>query len=182
MSRFGLVRLTPMMGKALNVSRHTVVFAFAGRLALSCETRLSTYSSLSTMFTCQLKNTFTSALPRPVADRTCTTPGMSFIASSIGRVMVAIISSAGITPLSIRITHARKLRLRKHRRRHPQRASTSPPRHTASVMKMMASRCRMANAPTPEPPGAPVGFPAPSLISPLPPRLRMRTFVSFGSA
>ena len=56
------------------------------------------------MLTCQLKNTFTSALPRPVADRTCTTPGMSFIASSIGRVMVAIISSAGITPLSIRTT------------------------------------------------------------------------------
>ena len=30
-----------------------------------------------------------------------TTPGTSFIASSIGLVMVAIISSAGISPLSI---------------------------------------------------------------------------------
>ena len=43
------------------------------------------------MSTDQLKKTFTSADPRPVADRTLTTPGMSFIASSTGRVMVAII-------------------------------------------------------------------------------------------
>ncbi len=52
----------------------------------------------------QVKKTFTSAEPRPVAERMFTTPGMSFIASSTGRVMVAIISSAGMTPLSIRIT------------------------------------------------------------------------------
>src|SRR5437764_12590485 len=56
------------------------------------------------MSTDQLKNTFSSADPRPVADRTLTTPGMSFIASSTGRVIVAIIWSPGITPLSIRIT------------------------------------------------------------------------------
>jgi hypothetical protein len=36
-------------------------------------------------------------------------PGMSFIASSMGRVMVAIISSAGMTPLSTRMTTRGKL-------------------------------------------------------------------------
>ena len=56
------------------------------------------------MSTDQLKKTLISAEPRPVAERTLTEPGMSFIASSMGRVMVAIISSAGITPLSTRIT------------------------------------------------------------------------------
>src|SRR5437870_210675 len=56
------------------------------------------------MSTDQLKKTFTSADPRPVTERTLTTPGMSFIASSIGLVTVAIISSPGITPLSIKIT------------------------------------------------------------------------------
>ena len=61
------------------------------------------------MSTCQLKKTLTSAEPRPVAERTDTAPGMSFIASSIGRVMVAIISSAGMTPLSMRMTQRGKL-------------------------------------------------------------------------
>ena len=56
------------------------------------------------MSTFQLKKTLTSAEPRPVAERTVVTPGMSFIASSMGRVMVAIISSAGMTPLSTRTT------------------------------------------------------------------------------
>ena len=56
------------------------------------------------MSTRQLKKTLISAEPRPVAERTVTAPGMSFIASSMGRVMVAIIWSAGITPLSARIT------------------------------------------------------------------------------
>ena len=60
------------------------------------------------MSTCQLKNTLISAEPRPVTERTETAPGISFIASSIGRVMVAIISSAGMTPLSIRITQRGK--------------------------------------------------------------------------
>ncbi len=50
----------------------------------------------------QSKKTLISAEPRPVAERTVTDPGMSFIASSIGRVIVAIISSAGMTPLSTR--------------------------------------------------------------------------------
>ena len=45
-------------------------------------------------------------------------PGMFFIASSTGRVIVAIISSAGITPLSMRITTRGKVGLREDRGRH----------------------------------------------------------------
>ncbi len=56
------------------------------------------------MSTSHVKNTLISAEPRPVADFTVVTPRMSCIASSIGRVIVAIISSPGITPLSTRIT------------------------------------------------------------------------------
>ena len=56
------------------------------------------------MSTFQVKKTLTSAAPRPVIERIVETPRMSFIASSIGRVMVAIISSAGMTPLSTRMT------------------------------------------------------------------------------
>ncbi len=56
------------------------------------------------MSTFHVKNTLISAEPRPVADLTVTVPGMSFIASSMGRVMRAIISSPGMTPLSTRMT------------------------------------------------------------------------------
>ena len=55
------------------------------------------------MSTFQLKKTSTTLEPRPVLERMRTTPGASFIASSIGLVTVAIISSAGISPLSIMI-------------------------------------------------------------------------------
>ena len=44
-----------------------------------------------------------------MADFTLTAPGMSFSASSMGRVIVAIISSPGMTPLSTRITTRGKL-------------------------------------------------------------------------
>jgi hypothetical protein len=104
MSRVWLVRLTPMMGNAENVRRCTVVVAVAGSVLRIWDSRLSTYSSDCTMSTDHVKNTLTSAEPRPVAERTLTAPGMSFIDSSMGRVIVAIISSAGITPLSMRIT------------------------------------------------------------------------------
>ena len=56
------------------------------------------------MSVCQLKKMLISAAPRPVVERIVTAPRISLIASSIGRVMVAIISSAGITPLSTRMT------------------------------------------------------------------------------
>ena len=92
------------MGKAEKVNRQTVVSADAGRDERICDRRESTYSSDWVMSTCQLKKTLISAEPRPVVDLTETEPGMSFMASSIGRVIVAIISSAGMTPLSTRIT------------------------------------------------------------------------------
>src|SRR5258706_15045809 len=63
-----------------------------------------TYSSDCTMSTFQSKKTLMSAEPRAVVERILVEPGMSFIASSMGLVMVAIISSAGMTPLSIRMT------------------------------------------------------------------------------
>ena len=49
------------------------------------------------------------ACPRPVFERTRTVPGTSFMAFSIGLVIVAIISSAGISPLSIMIVTRGKL-------------------------------------------------------------------------
>ena len=52
----------------------------------------------------QLKMTLMMAEPRVVEERTDTTPGMLFIASSMGRVMVAIISLAGMMPLFTRTT------------------------------------------------------------------------------
>src|SRR5258706_12264031 len=61
------------------------------------------------MSTFQSKKTLISAEPRAVVERMLVEPGMSFIASSIGLVMVAIISSAGITPLSMRMTTRGKL-------------------------------------------------------------------------
>ena len=52
----------------------------------------------------QSKNTLTAAEPRPVEERMLLAPGMFFITSSTGRVIVAVISSAGTTPMSMRIT------------------------------------------------------------------------------
>src|SRR4051812_50136134 len=61
------------------------------------------------MSTLQLKNTLMSAEPRAVVERIFSAPGIPFIASSMGLVMVAIISSAGMTPLSMRMTTRGKL-------------------------------------------------------------------------
>ena len=98
------------------------------------------------MSACQLKKTFTSAEPRPVAERTNAAPGTSFIASSIGRVMVAIISSAGMTPLSIRMTQRGKFVCGKTDEGIRSAANT-PPRHRANVMNMMAVALWVANCP-----------------------------------
>ena len=121
MSRLELVRLMPMMGNAENVTRSMSVEAVAGRSLRICESRPSTYSSDCAMSTCQLKKTLICAEPRLVAERTVIAPGMSFIASSMGRVTVAIISSAGMMPLFTMMTTRGKIRLRKNRRRHAQR-------------------------------------------------------------
>src|SRR5690242_8749970 len=103
-SRLVLVRLMPMIGNAEKVSRETSVDAVAGRSARISESRPSTYNSDCTMFTFHLKKTLTWAEPRAVAERTVVTPGTFFIASSIGRVIVAIISLAGMMPLFTRMT------------------------------------------------------------------------------
>src|SRR5437763_7223687 len=86
-----LVRLRPIIGKAEKVMRQTVVVAVVGKLARICDSRLWTCSSEVCISTDELKNTFTSADPRLVAERTLVTPGISFIASSMGRVIVAVI-------------------------------------------------------------------------------------------
>ena len=96
------------------------------------------------MSTDQLKNTFTSAEPRPVAERTLTTPGMSFIASSTGRVMVAIISSPGMTPLSIKMTTRGKSVCGKTEAGIDS-ADKIPARHKQTVRNRMALDCRTTN-------------------------------------
>ncbi len=134
------------MGKAEKVSRHTVVLAVAGREERIWERRLSTYSSDWIMSTRQLKKTLISAEPRPVVERTVMEPGISFIASSIGLVMVAIISSAGITPLSTRMTTRGKFVCGKTEDG-TWNAALTPARHSATLIKAMASLWRMANWP-----------------------------------
>src|SRR6266566_9527117 len=101
------------------------------------------------MSTCQLKKTFTSAEPRPVNERTETAPGMSFIASSMGLVMVAIISSAGITPLSMRMTTRGKLVCGKTEDGMVM-AEKMPARQRARITKMMLLAWRVARLPTKE--------------------------------
>src|SRR6266576_3243036 len=96
------------------------------------------------MSTDQLKKTFTSADPRPVTERTFTTPGMSFIASSIGRVTVAIISSPGITPLSIKMT-TRGKSVCGNTDEGIVSAERTPPRHRQIVINTIALEWRTTN-------------------------------------
>src|SRR5665213_2757173 len=104
MSRLELVRLMPMMGNAEKVTRSISVETVAGRSLRICESRPSTYNSDCDISTFQLKKTLICAEPRLVADRTVSAPGMSLSASSMGRVTVAIISSAGVMPLFTMMT------------------------------------------------------------------------------
>jgi hypothetical protein len=104
MFRVLLVRLMPIMGKAEKVSRCTANSAVVGSVPRIWARRPSTYNSACTISVDQSKKTSTAADPRPVVERMLAVPGMFFMASSTGRVIVAIISSAGMTPLSIRIT------------------------------------------------------------------------------
>src|SRR6266480_469674 len=96
------------------------------------------------MSTDQLKKTFTSADPRPVTERTFTTPGMSFIASSIGLVTVAIISSPGITPLSIKMT-TRGKSVCGNTEEGIVSAERTPPRQRQIVTNMIALEWRKTN-------------------------------------
>jgi hypothetical protein len=98
------------------------------------------------MSTCQLKKTLISAAPRPVVERTVTEPGISFIASSMGRVIVAIISSAGITPLSTRITTRGKSVCGKTDDG-TWNAAYTPATHRAALINVIANLWRTANSP-----------------------------------
>ena len=98
------------------------------------------------MSTCQLKKMLIWAEPRLVAERTDTAPGMSFIASSMGRVTVAIISSAGMMPLSTRMTTRGKSVCGKTDDGVCS-ADKTPARHNATAMNVMDSACRVANRP-----------------------------------
>src|SRR5207237_1227223 len=103
------VRLYPRMGKLANVSLCVSIFAVGGRLDATRDKVESTRCRVWYISTFQSKNRSISASPRLVIDRTDFNPGMLFMASSIGRVMVTCICSMGITPLSTPITTRGKL-------------------------------------------------------------------------
>src|ERR1039458_8875566 len=98
------------------------------------------------MSTRQLKKMLIWAEPRLVAERTDTAPGMSFIASSMGRVTVAIISSAGMMPLSTRMTTRGKL-VCGNTDDGIRNADRTPAKHNATAMNVMDNACRVANRP-----------------------------------
>ncbi len=99
-----------MMGKLAKVSRWVWMTAVAGKFVPNAATSAaSTSCSVVTMSTCQSKNKSISAEPRLVMERTCCSPGTLLTDSSMGRVMVTIIWSMGITPLSTPMTTRGKL-------------------------------------------------------------------------
>src|SRR6516164_6007114 len=94
------VRLYPMMGKLAKVRRWVSIRAVEGRVVWTLATAAFTRASVWNISTFQLKNRSTSAEPRLVTERTLSNPSTLFTANSIGLVMVTIIWSMGITPLS----------------------------------------------------------------------------------
>ena len=105
MSRVLLVRLIPMIGKG--GKGQPVHLELGRRQAACCESGPAGRARTTRPRPCRWTSRRTRSSrphPRPVVERMLTVPGMFFIASSTGRVTVAIISSAGMTPLSIRIT------------------------------------------------------------------------------
>jgi hypothetical protein len=71
---------------------------------------------------------------------------MSFIASSMGRVMVAIISSAGMMPLSTMMPTRGKFVCGKTDDG-MRSAEKIPARHNAAAMNVMDNACLVANRP-----------------------------------
>src|SRR5450432_3810890 len=98
------------------------------------------------MSTFQLKKTFICAEPRLVDERTVTAPGMSLRASSIGRVTVAIISSAGMMPWIAMMTTRGKFVCGKTDDG-IRSAQKIPAKHNAAAMNVMDSACFVANRP-----------------------------------
>ena len=87
-----------MIGKVEKFIRYTSVLAVGGRDWRICESRAWVFNSAVCISVCQEKKRSISAVPRPVEERMVVQPGSSFISSSMGRVRVAIISSAGMAP------------------------------------------------------------------------------------
>src|SRR5712691_1861076 len=98
-----------MIGKLANVIRRVSIVAVDGSSGCTREIAEFTYCSVWNMSTYQLKKRSISADPRLVVDRTSSSPGTLFTASSTGRVTVTIIWSIGITPLSTASTRRGKL-------------------------------------------------------------------------
>src|SRR5260370_19820175 len=98
-----------MMGKLANVKRWASTFALAGSSVCARDSAALTYCNVWNMSTFQSKKRSISAEPRLVMDLTFSSPGTLFTASSRGRVMVTIIWSIGITPLSTAIRIRGKL-------------------------------------------------------------------------
>src|SRR5436190_3033728 len=89
-----------MTGKLAKVMRRVAIVAVVGSAGCTREIAAFTYCRVWNMSTFQLKKRSISAEPRLVVDRTSSSPGTLLTASSTGRVMVTIIWSIGITPLS----------------------------------------------------------------------------------
>src|SRR5205085_9929672 len=106
-------------------------------------------SSDWTISTFQSKKTLMSAEPRAVVERILVEPGISFIASSMGLVIVAIISSAGMTPLSMRMTTRGKFVCGKTDEGMVM-AEKAPARQRARITKMMLFEWWVARLPTKE--------------------------------
>ena len=98
-----------MMGKLAKVMRLATTVAVGGNSGCTREIAAFTYCSVWNMSTFQSKNRSISAEPRLVIERTSCNPGTLFTASSSGRVIVTIIWSIGITPLSTAIRMRGKL-------------------------------------------------------------------------
>src|ERR1700733_13439008 len=92
------------MGNVAKVHRLGVSFTVGGSDCCTLLNAASTSCSVWYISTFQSKNRLTSADPRLVVERTVTSPGTVFTASSIGLVIVTSICSTGITPLSTPIT------------------------------------------------------------------------------
>src|SRR6202162_1763542 len=97
------------MGNVAKVSLLVVIFTVGGRDCCTLPSAASTSCSVWYMSTPQSKNRLTSADPRLVVERTVTSPGTMFTASSIGLVMVTCICSTGIKPVSTPMTTGGKL-------------------------------------------------------------------------
>src|SRR5436305_12645607 len=98
-----------MIGKLAKVMRLATMVAVGGSSDCTREMAEFTYCRVWNISMFQSKNRSISAEPRLVFDLTCKSPGTLFTASSIGRVIVTIIWSVGMTPLSAAIRMRGKL-------------------------------------------------------------------------